>query len=112
MRKDGDDVLFLNELKFKKNTALNFRLPISDEDLPAARALRGDHKVSFGTDYRGKKVLAVSRPVPGTFWNVIVKIDRDELFQGLRAMELTIFSIVILLILIFGLILKYFFRKI
>ena len=63
VRKDGDDVLYLNELRFRKNSALKFRLPADLLDLPASKALRGDESVSEGIDYRGKKVLAIE-----SFW--------------------------------------------
>jgi diguanylate cyclase (GGDEF)-like protein len=36
------------------------------------------------TDYRGNEVLAVYRPVPGSDWQVLAKIDRDEVLWPLR----------------------------
>jgi hypothetical protein len=80
VKRDGDDVLYVNELRFRKNSALKFRMPITTKDLPAARALLGDESVSEGVDYRGKKVLAIARIIPGTDWSLVVKFDTEEIF--------------------------------
>ena len=41
IRRENDHVLFLNELRFKKNTALNLTFPLSDTLLPATKAALG-----------------------------------------------------------------------
>ena len=41
VRRDGDDVLFLNQLRHRPDSALRLRMPLAQMDLPAARALRG-----------------------------------------------------------------------
>ena len=57
-------------------------LPMSTPNLLTARALRGE--VPFGQaaqalDFRGNPVLGVVRPVPGTDWFLVAKIDRAEI---------------------------------
>lgn len=84
VRRDGDDVLFLNELRHRKGTALRFRIPMSDEDLPAAMGLRGITGTVEGQDYRGVPVLAELSPVPGTDWVMVSKIDDEEAFAAQR----------------------------
>ena len=84
VRREGDRVLFLNELRHRKGTALSLRLPLSSPELPAARALRGDHKVAFGRDYRDVPVMAVGEPVPDSPWVVVAKIDTDEVMAPMR----------------------------
>jgi signal transduction histidine kinase/CheY-like chemotaxis protein len=106
VRKDGDHVLFLNELRFKKNTSLKLRLPLKDE-LPAARAIMGDESAGLGIDYRGHRVLAISRLIPGSNWTVVVKKDTSEIFRTLRMREILIYSTVILLIISLGLIIRH-----
>ena len=85
-RKDGNNVLFLNELRHRKNTALKFRLPLDSPDLPAAIAARvgGKPQVIEGRDYRGIRVLAAARPVQGTSWFLLAKVDEDELMSPLH----------------------------
>src|SRR4030042_1059975 len=34
VRRDGNDALFLNELRFQKNAALNLRIPLERRDVP------------------------------------------------------------------------------
>jgi PAS domain S-box-containing protein len=83
VRRDGDDVLFLNELRHKKNTALTLRIPVSRSDLPAAMGVKDETGVREGIDYRGVPVLADIRRVPDTAWVLVAKVDRDEIFKDL-----------------------------
>jgi PAS domain S-box-containing protein len=80
VRRDGNDVLFLNDLRHQAATALNLRIPMADADLPAAMGVRGLSSAAEGVDYRGVPVVAEMRPVAGTPWFVVSKIDRDEMF--------------------------------
>jgi PAS domain S-box-containing protein len=78
-------VLYLNELRHRKATALVFSQALDDPELPAARAvLAGTAQVMEGKDYRGVSVLAATRPVVGTPWHLVAKIDRDEVLSPLR----------------------------
>lgn len=79
VRRDGGDVQFLNELRHKTGSALELRIPMDRADLPAAMALRGQSSAAGGLDYRGVPVVAEMRPVAGTPWFVVSKVDRDEL---------------------------------
>lgn len=81
VRHEGDDVLFLNELRFRHDTALSLRLPLGENRLIAAMAARGDEGVLEGLDYRGVPVLAAVQRIPGTAWVLIVKMDAAEIFQ-------------------------------
>jgi PAS domain S-box-containing protein len=78
VRRDGDDVLFLNELRHRKGTMLTLRHPMSDRNLPAARALAGQTGLMEGLDYRGVPVVGVLHQVPGTQWAMVSKMDRAE----------------------------------
>ncbi len=80
VRRDGKDVLFLSQLRHRKGTTLEFRLPLSTEGLPAARAVQGKQGVFQGVDYRGVPVLSVLRPVIGSEWFLVAKVDRKEVF--------------------------------
>ncbi|MBN8455398.1 PAS domain S-box protein [Accumulibacter sp.] len=85
VRRQGDAVLYLNELRHRTATALLFSQPLDDPDLPAARAvLAGTPQVIAGKDYRGVAVLAATRPVSGTPWHLVAKVDRDEVLAPLR----------------------------
>ncbi len=57
-RKDGSDALFLNELKFQTNSALNLRIPLTHTNTPAVEAALGKEGIIEGVDYRGVPVIA------------------------------------------------------
>ena len=84
IRRDGDDVLFLNELRFREGGAMNLRRPLSDRDLPAARAVLGDTGIVEGVDYRGERVVSALRPVPNSDWKLVAKVDVAEAYGPLR----------------------------
>jgi len=42
VRRDGSDALFLNELKYQKDTALTLRIPLASQDVPAVKAALGE----------------------------------------------------------------------
>jgi len=85
VRRDGDDVLYLNELRNRKDTALSVRQPIASEALPVAMALRAMAAgTGAGTDYKGVPVLAAWRPVAGTGWMLVTKLARAEALAPAR----------------------------
>ncbi len=108
--KDGDDVLFLNELRHQKNTALNLRIPINrtsaSSPSPEISAVMGRYGPQDSNDYRAKSVLAYTLPVPDTTWSMVVKIDTDEALQHSARLRWTLFCFVALLILLLGLLIR------
>jgi PAS domain S-box-containing protein len=102
VRKEENDVVFLNELRYKKNSALNLRLPLNSAKLPAARAVSGDTGAMEGVDYRNVPVLAVARHIPGTPWFMVAKIDKNEAFAADRRLFRQVVFAITLLILLAG----------
>lgn len=84
VRREGDNVLYLNELRHRKNTALSLRFPLERAGLPASRAVLGSEGVMEGVDYRGIAVLAATRHVPDSAWYLVAKVDSEEVFAPLR----------------------------
>lgn len=80
VRRDGEDALFLNELRFQPDAALNLRIPLNQSDVPAVMAILGRSGFVQGVDYRGVKIVAVILPIPETPWYIVSKIDRREAF--------------------------------
>jgi PAS domain S-box-containing protein len=103
VRREGDEVVFLNELRHRKNTALNLRFPISREKIPASMAARGITGIVEGIDYRGASVIAAIQKVPDTPWFLITKVDQDEIFSILYKRAWFISIIIISLITAAGL---------
>ena len=84
-RRDGDQVLFLNNLRHRKDSAVQLRLPLADSRLLAAQVLTGTARPGEpfeGVDYRGAQVMGVVHRVPGTDWFLLAKIDRSEVLGG------------------------------
>jgi PAS domain S-box-containing protein len=107
IRMEGDDIVYLNELKHLKNTELILRRPISAENLPAAMALRGITGTTDGIDYRNVHVVAAMRKVPGTSWYMVAKMDRDEVFFILKKQAKMVNIIITLFIISIGLFLGF-----
>jgi PAS domain S-box-containing protein len=90
-RKDGDNIIFMNELRHKDGTALKLKFSVNEPNLPAAIAVRsamaGNKSGTVaGKDYRKVTVLAAYRSVSATNWFVIAKIDRAEVLAPLTTL--------------------------
>jgi PAS domain S-box-containing protein len=95
IRREGDTVLFLNELRHQKDTALRLRIPLDKNDAPAVLGALKKEGVLAGKDYRGVEVLSVIKHVPDSSWVIVAKIDTEEALSVSRRE-----SILILLILL------------
>lgn len=103
VRRDGNDVLFLNELHFRKDAALALRFPLDPgSELPAVKAVLGKHGIVEGRDYRGEPVLADVREVPGTPWFVVARMDLSEVYGPVRERLWWMVSLVCVLLLAAG----------
>ncbi|MBI5359603.1 MAG: PAS domain S-box protein [Planctomycetes bacterium] len=114
VRRDGDSVLFLNELRHQSDTALKLRIPLSRTDVPAVKAVLGVQGVNEGLDYRGIEVLSAIYPVPDSPWFMVAKEDADEIFGewNFRSrMILVLLSVAVLLAFFAGLTIWQYNRK-
>jgi PAS domain S-box-containing protein len=110
-QKEGNEVVFLNELRHRKGTALNLRFPISEAQLPAAMAARGQEGIVEGLDYRGVPVLAATRRIPGSPWSLIAKVDKEEVYEVIHWRATTVAILAGILIVGAGVILGLFWSK-
>ncbi len=101
-RVKGDSILYLNELRHRKGTALEYLLPVSRSNLPAAKAAEGYTGIYRGIDYRNVDVVAYVSEIPGTNWYIVAKVDEEELFAGLISKMVMVILIVLLLMVITG----------
>jgi signal transduction histidine kinase len=102
VRNEKDRVVFLNELRHRKNSALSFSLPLNTPQLPAARVVQGKFGVTEGVDYRGVPVLAALRPIPETSWYMVSKVDSAEVYSPIRERAWVIIIVATLLIVVAG----------
>lgn len=84
VRRDGDEVVFLNELRQSKNSPLSLRFPLSQSQMPAVMAVTGREGLTEGIDYRGVPVVGVLGKVPETPWFMVSKIDKEEIYAPIN----------------------------
>jgi PAS domain S-box-containing protein len=99
VRREGDSVLFLNELRHRKNTAFTLRFPLTQTSLPAVMAVQGRKGLFEGLDYRGKKVVSVLQPITGTSWRLVAKTDESEALGAWHSRAVMIIGLTITLFL-------------
>jgi PAS domain S-box-containing protein len=84
VRREDDNVFFLNKLRHRPDPALTLRIPLSHAGVPAVRAALGHTGEVEGRDNRGVEVLAEILPVPSSPWLMVAKVDADEIFAEAR----------------------------
>ncbi|MCX6699898.1 MAG: PAS domain S-box protein [Methanomicrobiales archaeon] len=99
VRQEGNEVVYLNDIRFSNNSALKLRVPLDRKELPAVKAVRGEVGMVGGTDYRGVPVIAAIRDVPGTPWFLITRMDTSEM-NGPLMEQLLILAIIVAILLI------------
>lgn len=84
---EGDTLVYLIGSARQQSAPLSLQLPLDAQSLPAAIAAREKRPgTTHGTDYRGFPVLAAYRPVAGTDWHLIAKIDHSEALAPARTL--------------------------
>ena len=84
VRRDGNDALVLNELRFRTNTALNLRVPLERTDRSSVKAALGQQGIVDARDYRGVPVVAALRAIPNSPWSLVARMDLAEVYAPLR----------------------------
>ena len=109
--RDGNEVVYLNELRHQQNAALTLRFPLDDPSLLAAQAARGMLGFISGINYRGEPVIGYSLGIPGTNWLMVAEIDADEVFDPIRQLAFSVALITLLLVGIGGMSLFFWWRQ-
>ena len=84
VRKEGNEVLFLNNLRFNLSAALKLHFPLNTKELPAAQAVLGKQGLIEGVNYRGSSVLGALKPIPDSPWFLVTNEDKSEIYAPLR----------------------------
>ncbi|OIR05583.1 putative diguanylate cyclase YegE [mine drainage metagenome] len=102
VRKDGDQVLFLDQLRYRTEPPMAFKLPL-DTQQASAIALRGKQGLlENARNYRGKSVLAYATAISGTPWMLVSKVDEDEAYRLVNRMERMAGAMVLLVFCLIG----------
>jgi len=103
LRREGNEVVFLNDLKFQKDAALNLRAPMNGtKAIPAIKAALGEEGIVEALDYRGVPVIAAIRTIHGSPWFMVTRMDQSEAYAPLRERLLIMVILVGLLIIGMG----------
>lgn len=86
-RRSGDQIQFLNDVRYRPGSALTLHLPVSSKELLAVQFLQQSRNeegkaLFFGKDYRNTPVFGTVQPVMGTDWYLLAKIDKAELTRA------------------------------
>ena len=79
VRREGEEVLYLVDLRFRKDAALNFRLPLTKTANPPVMAVLGQTGMVEGVDYRDQPVIANLAPVPDSPWFLVARMNTWEI---------------------------------
>ena len=102
VRREGDEVLFLNDLRHRKDTALKFSVPLSRAESLAVQGVLGERGVVEGIDYRGEEVLAVVEEIPDSPWIIVTKMDTEEAFAAWRLRSGMILALLLVFVVLVG----------
>jgi len=94
VRRDGNDAVFLNELRFQKDTALKLRSSLENIKMPAVQAALGHEGIMEGIDYRGEPVIADIRRIPDSPWFMVARMDTSEVYAPLTVMLWVVISLI------------------
>jgi signal transduction histidine kinase len=103
VRREGDNIVYLNDLRHKQGAALKFTSPIrSTLDIPSVLSSRGEEGIKESKDYRGVNVLSAYRYLPIPNWGLVAKQDLTEAFAPVeklknRVIVLIFFCIIIVI---------------
>ena len=81
LKKENDSILFLNNLRHLKNSALTFKIPLTEKNVAGVYAVTGNTGIFEGADYRKKPIIAYVNSIPNTSWFIVSKIDKEEAFN-------------------------------
>lgn len=97
---EDDSIIFLSQLKYRKDAPLKFKLPAVMSDLISVKGVKGFAGITKGKDYRGKGVYAFVNSIPSTPWYIVTKIDEDEIFEKMVSeLSLNILLVILLVLL-------------
>ena len=84
VRREGNEVVFLNNLRFKSRAALKLRYSLNQLTLPAAQAALGRQGFMNGIDYQGMPVMADLHAIPDSPWALVVRINTAEVSAPMK----------------------------
>lgn len=111
VKRDGDEVVFLTNLRFRSGSALSYRLPLTETGISSVQAVLGREGIFRGRDYRGVEVVSDLERVPESGWFILSEVDEKEILTGVRSQAAGVFLITLLSILLTAALIALFYRR-
>lgn len=111
VRREGDKVVFLSDLRHSKFPPLTLQLPLTKTNMPAVMVVLGKSGYMEGVDYRNVPVVGTLRQIPEKSWGMVAKIDREEVVSPIRQRAIIIGGSALTLILLMGLTLLFLWKR-
>lgn len=105
LRRDGEDVLALNQLRHLSVPPLAFRQPLTINNV-LSQAVLGFTGQLRSEDYRGVEVLADAQAITETPWVMVTKIDFEEILSTARLRTTVLGMIVLMAMIIVGILVR------
>ena len=100
VHRDGDAVLYLNDLRHQGDAALKLRIPLTQTNVTAVKAVLGRAGFVQGLDYRGIETVAVLKAIPGSPWFIVAKVDVAEAFAAWHFRSVLILALVFVCVIV------------
>jgi PAS domain S-box-containing protein len=110
LRKENNYAVYLNEIKNESNNGFVLKEKLEDVNSITYKAVKGTFGIYEGIDYRGTEVLSYIKPVPIFNWFLVVKVDKDEIYTGIKERAQIVTVSIFILIFLQGLLLTLFWR--
>ncbi len=109
---ENDTLVYTNNLRFRPHSALRLKTKLSNSYRTGIQMIKDGYHFMNGNDYRGEKVIAYAGPISNTSWLLLAKVDQEEAYAAIRVRAIYLTLITLLLLLIEGIILWIFWKRI
>ncbi|OHB36834.1 MAG: hypothetical protein A2Y09_08845, partial [Planctomycetes bacterium GWA2_39_15] len=95
VRKEGNNIVYLNDLRHKEGTALKFTSDSrSTLDTPSVLSASGKEGINKSLDYRNVRVLSAYRHIPVLNWGLVAKQDLTEAFAPIEKLKNRVIALI------------------
>jgi PAS domain S-box-containing protein len=109
---EDDSLVYANNLRFQPHSALRLKTKLDEDYRDGLRLIHTGYHFMSGKDYRGEEVIAYVGPIRNTQWLLAAKMDQEEAYAPIRVRAIYLTFITMLLLLIEGILLWLFWKKI
>jgi PAS domain S-box-containing protein len=99
IKSEGDLAFVLKDVSEFDSTSIR-AIPISKADRESLRSIINDPKLVKDISFRGQKIYASVKQIFGSDWNLITKINEEQVLQSVQTDALIIMTIALLLIIL------------